>query len=55
MHGFGLALRLRLMSQEVLQVEMGSLYPARCRLEAPGWIRGSGASRRPTAKPDPIR
>lgn len=40
MHGFGLALRLRQMSQEVFQVEMGSLYPALCRLEAQAWIKG---------------
>ena len=40
MHGFGLALRLREMSRDVFQVEMGSLYPALCRLEARGWIKG---------------
>ena len=41
MHGFGLSTRLREMSRDVFQVEMGSLYPALCRLEAQGWIRGS--------------
>jgi transcriptional regulator len=41
MHGFGLSLRLREMSKEVFRVEMGSLYPALCRLEAQGWIRGA--------------
>ena len=40
MHGFGLSQRLREMSQGVFQVEMGSLYPALCRLEAKGWIKG---------------
>jgi PadR family transcriptional regulator, regulatory protein PadR len=40
MHGFGLSLKLREMSREVFQVEMGSLYPALCRLEAKGWIKG---------------
>lgn len=40
MHGFGLSQRLREMSQDVFQVEMGSLYPALCRLEARGWIQG---------------
>jgi transcriptional regulator len=40
MHGFGLSLRLRQMSAEVFQVEMGSLYPALCRLEKQGWIKG---------------
>lgn len=39
-HGFGLSQRLRVMSQGVFQVEMGSLYPALCRLEARGWIKG---------------
>ena len=40
MHGFGLSQRLRQMSAEVFQVEMGSLYPALCRLEKQGWIKG---------------
>ena len=41
MHGFGLAQRLKQMSSEVFQVEMGSLYPALCRLEKQGLIKGS--------------
>ena len=41
MHGFGLSVRLREMSKDVFQVEMGSLYPALCRLEARGWIAGA--------------
>ena len=40
MHGFGLSLRLRQMSAEVFQVEMGSLYPALVRLEKQGWVKG---------------
>lgn len=40
MHGFGLSQRLREMSEGVFRVEMGSLYPALCRLEARGWIKG---------------
>ena len=40
-HGFGLSLRLKEMSNAVFQVEMGSLYPALCRLEAKGWIKGT--------------
>ena len=39
MHGFGLSIRLRQMSQELFQVEMGSLYPALCRLEARDWVK----------------
>jgi transcriptional regulator len=38
-HGFGLSLRIREMSRGVFQVEMGSLYPALCRLEGKGWIK----------------
>lgn len=41
MHGFGLSVRIREMSKEVFRVEMGSLYPALCRLEAQGWIKGA--------------
>ena len=40
MYGFGLSQRLRQMSAEVFQVEMGSLYPALVRLEKQGWIKG---------------
>jgi PadR family transcriptional regulator PadR len=40
-HGFGLSQRIREMSGGVFQVEMGSLYPALCRLEGQGWIRGA--------------
>jgi len=38
MHGFGISVRIRQMSAEVLQVEQGSLYPALLRLEDQGWI-----------------
>src|SRR5881392_3703717 len=38
MHGFGISVRIRQMSDEVLQVEQGSLYPALYRLEDRGWI-----------------
>jgi transcriptional regulator len=39
MHGWGIAQRIQQLSQEVLQVNQGSLYPALYRLEAKGWIR----------------
>jgi PadR family transcriptional regulator, regulatory protein PadR len=51
MHGFGLSVRLREMSKEVFQVEMGSLYPALCRLEAQGWIKGAWETPTRTARP----
>ncbi|MES2695505.1 MAG: PadR family transcriptional regulator [Verrucomicrobiota bacterium] len=38
MHGFGISIRIRQMSDEVLQVEQGSLYPALYRLEDKSWI-----------------
>jgi PadR family transcriptional regulator PadR len=38
-HGFGLSVKIRSLSGDVLQVEQGSLYPALYRLEAEGWIR----------------
>jgi PadR family transcriptional regulator PadR len=37
-HGHGIGLAIRASSQEVLQVEHGSLYPALHRLEKQGWI-----------------
>ncbi|PTY02106.1 PadR family transcriptional regulator [Opitutaceae bacterium EW11] len=37
-HGLGIADRIQQMSDQVLQVEQGSLYPALYRLEAGGWI-----------------
>jgi PadR family transcriptional regulator PadR len=39
MHGWGIAQRIRQISQEVLQVNQGALYPALHRLEQQGWIR----------------
>jgi len=37
-HGHAIAMHIRLSSEEVLQVETGSLYPALHRLEAKGWV-----------------
>jgi PadR family transcriptional regulator len=38
-HGYGISHAIRLGSNEVLQVETGSLYPALHRLEKRGWIK----------------
>jgi PadR family transcriptional regulator PadR len=38
MHGWGIAQRIQQISDEVLRVNQGSLYPALHRLEAAGWI-----------------
>lgn len=37
-HGYGIAQRLQQLSEDVLQVEEGSLYPALYRMEQRGWI-----------------
>ena len=37
-HGHGIGQAIRLRSQEVLQIEHGSLYPALHRLERQGWV-----------------
>jgi PadR family transcriptional regulator PadR len=37
-HGYGISLRIRQISEEVLQVQQGSLYPALHRLEKRGWL-----------------
>src|SRR6058998_3017247 len=39
MHGYGISLRIQQISQDVLRVEQGSLYPALYRLEAQGWLK----------------
>jgi transcriptional regulator len=44
-HGWGISQRIQQLSEDVLQVNQGSLYPALYRLEAKGWIRSEwGAS-----------
>jgi transcriptional regulator len=37
-HGWGIAQRIQQISQNVLQIHQGSLYPALHRLERQGWI-----------------
>jgi PadR family transcriptional regulator, regulatory protein PadR len=38
MHGYGIAQRIQQISQDVLQLNQGTLYPALLRLEQQGWI-----------------
>jgi transcriptional regulator len=38
-HGWAIAKRIQQISNEVLQVQQGSLYPALHRLQQQGWIR----------------
>ena len=45
MHGWGIAPRIQQVSEDVLRVNQGSLYPALHRLEEEGWIAAEwGAS-----------
>ena len=45
MHGYGIAKRIQQISDDVLQVNQGSLYPALLRLQQNGWINAEwGAS-----------
>lgn len=39
MHGYGIGQSLRAKSDQVLQVETGSLYPALHRLERQSWVK----------------
>ena len=42
-HGYAIAQRLQQMSNSVLQVQQGSLYPALHRLEKRGWLKAEWA------------
>ena len=41
LHGYGIARRIEQISQELLQLNQGTLYPALVRLEQQGWIKGA--------------
>jgi PadR family transcriptional regulator, regulatory protein PadR len=43
MHGYGIVMHIRRVSDELLIVEEGSLYPALHRMEQNGWLRASWA------------
>ena len=38
LHGYGIIQRIRQLSDEMLNVEQGSLYPALYRIEQRGWV-----------------
>ena len=44
MHGWAIAKRIQALSDEVLSVQQGSLYPALHRLENQGWIEAEWKS-----------
>ena len=51
MHGYGIAQHIQQLSEDVLQVEEGSLYPALQRMLREGWLEseiGTSAKGRPT-------
>jgi len=39
MHGFGITLHIEQVSDEILRLEEGSLYPALHRMTQSGWLR----------------
>jgi transcriptional regulator len=39
MHGFGIARRIEQVSENLLHLNQGSIYPALLRLEQKGWIK----------------
>lgn len=44
MHGWGISQRIQQISEDVLRVNQGSLYPALQRLETAGWIASEWGS-----------
>lgn len=43
LHGYGIVLHIQRASNELLQVEEGSLYPALHRMEQNGWVQSEWA------------
>ena len=44
LHGYGIAVQIEAMSEDILRVEEGSLYPALHRMEEAGWIKAKWAT-----------
>ena len=44
LHGYGITLQIEQISEDVLRVEEGSLYPAMHRMEEAGWIKAEWVS-----------
>jgi PadR family transcriptional regulator PadR len=40
LHGYGIARRIEQVSENLLQLNQGTLYPALLRLQQRGWIKG---------------
>ena len=43
MHGYGIVMHIKRVSDDLLIVEEGSLYPALHRMEQSGWVRSTWA------------
>ena len=43
LHGYGIVLHIQRASDELLQIEEGSLYPALHRMEQSGWVHSEWA------------
>ena len=43
MHGYGIVMHIERVSDELLNIEEGSLYPALHRMEQSGWVRAEWA------------
>jgi PadR family transcriptional regulator PadR len=43
MHGYGIVMHIERISDDLLNVEEGSLYPALHRMEQSGWVRAEWA------------
>jgi PadR family transcriptional regulator, regulatory protein PadR len=43
MHGYGIVMHIEHVSDELLNIEEGSLYPALHRMEQSGWVRAEWA------------
>ena len=39
LHGYGITVRIQRVSEDVLRIEEGSLYPALHRMEQDGWLK----------------
>jgi len=41
LHGYGIARKIRMLTDDALRIEEGSLYPALYRMEGRGWVEAS--------------
>jgi len=55
LHGWAISRRLKIVSQDVLQVSEGSLYPALHKLEQEGWITAEWRPSETIAAPSSTR